>query len=67
MNDTKERAETLRLRVYRVMGYGAISQIARDLGENRSYVSQVLNSQATSNPLLDRIETYLNEHEQAAA
>ena len=37
------------------------AEIARQLGKSRSWVSQVLNEHEESEPLLDRIEEYLDE------
>jgi hypothetical protein len=57
------RAEAVKLRVYRVLGHGGITQIAIDIGKQRTYLSDVLNGNVTSAPVLDAIEARLDEIE----
>lgn len=61
------RADALRLRVFRVLGHGGVTQIARGLGKDRSYISQILNGQGVAAPTLDAIEKYLDSLEKEAA
>ena len=53
------RAYRLREKAWRMRVTHA--EIARQLGKSRSWVSQVLNEHEESEPLLDRIEEYLDE------
>lgn len=60
------RARRLQIRLHTLFGHGYVTRVAGDLGLSRSYVSQVLNELAKSEPLLDRIEAYTDEQEHLA-
>ena len=67
MNTSTTRAGRVRLELFRRIGYGYVSKVARALDYNRTHVSLVLNGHDRSDILLDKIEAWLEEQEQEAA
>ena len=65
MKDYQKRARELKAKAVLV----GVSQrdIAKELNVNHVTVCNVLNANATSNPLLDKIEQVLDQQEKAAA
>lgn len=67
MKDIQTRAEALRVRVFKIHGFGGVKQTADALDLSRGFMSRLLNGREDNESAMNRVEEYCEDMERQHA